>query len=566
MAAEELIKTSQIPWYILELLKKRGVVDPAQISRFLDPKLSDLPQPSAMHNLSKAAEIICQFALSKSQIVLWGDYDVDGTTATALLAHFFRELGVEITYHIPNRLTEGYGVNVAWFQQHQQSFSSREFLVITLDCGISNASEIDEIQAIGGTVIVTDHHALPKTELPRCIVVNPEQRQCGFHQHKLAGVGVAFYLAAAIKQALLNAKTLVKECKRLNLKAYLAFVAIGTVADLVPLTSVNRALVRGGLEALEQPAFASLNAFLAAHELGSSGVASEDIGYLLGPKLNAAGRLGDSRAVVDLFLSTDDGQITALIKKLDALNEKRKIYCLEDTEQAIDQAELLLSSKRPTALILAGDYHIGLAGIVASRITERYGKPSLVLGKTVNERGQVIYKGSGRSIDGLNLVASLVEAKDSLLRYGGHSMAVGVSLSEEDLSGFSVKLLEVIGEQLKGPRPKDPGFDLDLTVDQALERNTLRWLNYMEPFGTLNDLPRFRDREAIVLEARRVGKGGEHLSLVLRGKYQNHKGIAFGQGSRLDEIQKHPKRSIIFSPTRNRFRGTLSWQAGVLSM
>lgn len=556
-----------VPEFVTELLKKRGVVGEKALYQFLDPKLADLPAPGQMKNLNEAAWLCVKTVQEGRQLVVWGDYDVDGTTATSLLLNFFSRFAIEAKHHIPNRLTEGYGLHADWFASHREDFTSKNFLVIAVDCGISNHTEIEKIQRLGGEVIVLDHHKVPVGGPPPCLVVDPEQKDCGFCDHKLAGVGIAFYFVAAVRILLKEIPQYKERAEQVNLKQFLAFVVLGTIADLVPLTPVNRALARGGLEVLGEGDFLGLKEFLMVNNLFNSSVSSEDIGFLLGPKLNASGRLGDSATVVDLLTTADEAQAKKLASRLDQLNTSRKEICLQDTAYALRQLEGMDEGRLPASLILAGEYHLGVAGIVASRICEQFSRPVLVLGRSRGRDGKTILKGSARSVEGFDLADALEKASKFLISCGGHSMAAGLSLYEDNLKDFENFFVELVGEFTKTSKiGRRTDFDLDFSIDEAFKEANLFWLSKMEPFGVGNEAVRFRDKNARVLQAKRVGPGADHLSLVFRGKYQNHRGIAFGQGHLLDEVQESPGRSLVYRPTRNRFRGVLSWQVGVLSL
>lgn len=555
-----------IPPIFSELLRKRGVEGEAMVRRFLYPQLSDLPHPGDMRNLAEAVKLIIQYMTSRKQIVIWGDYDVDGTTGTALLVNFFGEFGVDVIWHIPNRLTEGYGLNIEWFLACKETILEDNFLLITVDCGISNAFQIEKIKRLGGTVIVTDHHNLPESGIPKCLVLNPSQPSCGFHKEQLAGVGVAFYLAAGIRAEYADRADMAKLPEKVNLKNYLALVALGTIADVVDLTPTNRILVRAGLEALGCTPFPGLQELLASCEIGKGDLTSEDIGYLIGPKINAAGRLGESDLVVNILIEKDRKRARKLIQKLTELNEQRRRISADNLEIALN----VISSSRvevTKCVIAKGDIHQGVAGIVASRLVEMFGVPAMVFARKCMPDGSEIYVGSARSIAGMNILEMINLCSRWIDRFGGHEMAAGLSVSKENMPGFEADF-EIIARdvwQKRSPVRKQR-FDIECSVENLLTEENMSFFKLLEPFGPGNVQPVFCDNSAQIVDSKTVGKSSEHLHLTIRGKYANLKGIGFSLGSRIVDVQKAPNRSILYVPTMNRFRGNVSWQVRVIDI
>ena len=428
-------KIPQVPPVFIEYLKTRGVVGDEAVHKFLNPVLADLPKPEEMQNLPAAARLVAEYIVAGKQIIIWGDYDVDGTTGTALLVNFFRELGTEVRWHIPNRLHEGYGLNSQWFTNRNKSNLADDFLLITVDCGISDSQQIEVIKKNGGKVIVTDHHCLPEKSIPACLVLNPSQPFCGFHNKYLAGVGVAFYLAAGIRAELASNALFKEVASRINLKKYLVFVALGTIADVVQLTNTNRILVRGGLEVLAESNFIGLKELLASCEIAGNFIASEDIGYLIGPKLNAAGRLGESKIVVELLTETDAKRAKKLAQQLTELNiERRRISC-DNLEMALSSLSTL-QVDRDKCAIVRGELHQGVAGIVASRLVDLFKVPAIVFARKEQSNGEIFFTGSARSVEGVNIIALLSKCADWIDRFGGHEMAAGLTVSDMNMQNF----------------------------------------------------------------------------------------------------------------------------------
>ncbi len=563
---EKKIDFHQIPEIIREILDKRGVKGKENIEKFLFPRLVDLQKPSLMQGLDKAVDIIIDYLSTGRRIIIWGDYDVDGTTGTALLVTFFKKLGRMVDWHIPNRLEEGYGLNAGWFHRQKKIAEEDDFLLITVDCGISDTHAIEQIQDLGGTVIITDHHSLPENSLPNCVILNPSQRECGFHHEYLAGVGVAFYLAAGLRARLSSINNGTEGIKDINLKSFLAFVALGTIADVVQLSQTNRILVRGGIEAMQNSPFKGITALLDSCDIHNEKIGSEDIGFLLGPLINAAGRIGDSETVVKLLTTETSAEAEPLAKKLVRLNSKRKSICIDGLENTLSKLSKRLITEEK-AIVVKGDIHLGVAGIVASRLVDMFGVPSVIFSQKTGADGENILVGSARSVAGVNIVNCLNKTSELLLKYGGHEMAAGATLLEENFSEFRSRLKSIIGEAMtEKPAKIHPEICFQCSVEDVMSEECLAFFELLEPFGPENEIPVFTDTTARIVDCKRVGKGAEHLQVAIRGSYANYKGIGFGLGEQRQDIQRNPCRRLRFTPTKNRFRGKSSWQVRVISL
>ncbi len=558
-----------IPPVFVEYLKSRGISGEEAAHKFLYPALADLPKPEIMLNLPAAVRLAVDYMAAGKQIIIWGDYDVDGTTGTALLVNFFRELGTEVRWHIPDRVHEGYGLNAEWFTDKRNIDLAEDFLLITVDCGISSARQIEIIKKVGGKVIVTDHHSLVDQDVPDCLVLNPSQPSCGFNGEHLAGVGVAFYLAAGIRaecaiQAASNSQA--RDVSRLNLKKYLGFVALGTIADVVHLTPTNRILVRAGLEALLEPQFVGLQALLASCEIAGGHVSSEDIGFLIGPKINAAGRLGESRTVVELLTVSDRQKAKSLAQTLTELNEERKRISNTNLESALDSLSTSLIEENKS-VIVKGDLHQGVAGIVASRLVDMFKVPAIVFAKRNDSDGHVSFVGSARSVAGINIISLLSRCSQWIDRFGGHEMAAGLSVSADSIEQFTMNFTAITLQAMSDKKIiHKKRYDISCSSELIMADDHLRCLRLLEPFGPGNPQPVFQETAATVLDSRAVGRDSEHLQLTIRGRYANIKGIGFRLGKLLEDIQRQPKRTMLYTPTRNRFRGNVSWQLRIIDI
>lgn len=551
-----------MPDSLRNFLNDRGVCGEEQISHFLFPQLRDLPRPETMANLSEASALAADYIVAGKDIVVWGDYDVDGTTGTALLVNFLQEFTSRVSWHIPNRFSEGYGLNATWFAQQDKLLKKKDFLFITVDCGISNKKEIEYIKALGGRVIVTDHHQLPENGLPECLVLNPSLKECGFFGKHLAGAAVAFYLAAGVKQEIAQ----YFPHKNIQLKQYLAFVALGTVADVVELSSTNRILVRAGLEALSATTFPGLQELLASSGIEGTEILAEDISYVLGPKINAAGRLGESDLAVSLFVEKNPTQAKKLAARLSSLNEQRKILTADSFESIIDK----LSPSRidnDKCIIVEDVVHQGVAGIVASKLVELFDVPCLIFARKKISGSNYLYVGSARSVDGVDILATLRECQAHLLQCGGHEMAAGLTVVDEEFANFSKKFIQAakkrVAERIIQPRRR---YDINCPVEVVLSAEYLSFFKKLEPFGRGNEPPVFMDEKTCIVDAKTVGRECQHLQVSIRGRISNFKGIGFGLGKKIDDIQRSPIRQLLFSPTINRFRGAISWQVRVIDI
>ncbi|NOR25698.1 MAG: single-stranded-DNA-specific exonuclease RecJ [Desulforhopalus sp.] len=559
-------KLSIIPSVFIEYLRTRGIVGDEAALKFLYPILADLPRPEVMKNLQAAARLAVEYMIAGKQIIVWGDYDVDGTTGTSLLVNFFRELGTAARWHIPDRLKEGYGLNSKWFTNQSNTSLADDFLLITVDCGISSFQQIELIKKIGGKVIVTDHHSLPEQSIPDCPVLNPSQPSCGFHGEHLAGVGVAFYLAAGIRAELSTHPLLGAAARGLNLKQYLAFVALGTVADLVDLTATNRILVRAGLEALMETPFIGLRELLVSCDISGGHITSEDIGYLIGPRINAAGRLGDSKIVVELLTEDKKKNARRLAQQMTELNLERRRISSNNLETA-----LTLTSKssleRDKCVIVKGDLHQGVAGIVASRLVDMFGVPAIVFAKNEQPNGQIFFTGSARSVEGVNIVALIAKCSEWIERFGGHEMAAGLTVSGNNIKYFETFFSSLAVEAMKKKKIKPKKqYDILCSAEMIMTKDHLNCIRLLEPFGPGNPQPVFQDPAVKIIDSRAVGRDSEHLQLTIRGRYSNLKGIGFSLGDRLNDIQKKPERNMTYTPTMNRFRGNVNWQVRVIDI
>ncbi len=558
------IRYENFPPVFRTILERRGIIGKIAIEDFLHPHLNNLPSPFLLKGMQAAVETITSFIETRRRIVIWGDYDVDGTAGTALLVTFFRSLGKTVSWHVPDRESEGYGLNVPALRKIGEENKDFNYLLITVDCGISNHSEIDEVQKWGTEVIVTDHHAIPE-KLPSCTVINPRQVDCRFHEYPLAGAGVAFYLAAGLRSHL-REKGYFRKLHEPNLKELLGYVALGTVADMVPLKGINRVLVSAGLEVLENTKLSGLKALL--HETGISEgrIFSDDIAYQIGPTINAAGRMAKADLAVRLLVCQDKKEASSLARNLRIINTQRKDICKYNLENALAQIDAGKVRKEQCCIVL-GDFHQGILGILAAKLVEIYGYPAIVLAHASAATSEKpIIRGSCRSPEGYDIMKVLSTCQGKLLKYGGHSCAAGLSLKSEDVEGFSQSFCE----SLKSFRfEKLPGIGTvtcHFPIQNALAQVNVNNLQLLEPFGKGNERPIFRDSSATIIEYRQIGKNREHLLVTFRSDNGGCRGIGFSLGERTSILEEGRTCEVVYTINPNRFDGKLNWQIQILGM
>ncbi len=556
---------NKLPQHIADILASKGLTEQSSIENYLYPQLSRLQSPFTMLGMERAVEMVLGAMDCGQPIMIWGDYDVDGTTGTALLINFFRALDVAVEWYVPNRMTEGYGLNVAGFIGKFGERLGAGFLLVTVDCGISNGAEIKEIISLGGEVIVTDHHQLPLADCPECVVLNPHQPSCGFFGEDLAGVGVAFYLAAAIRSRL-TGRGYFDQRTSPNMKEYLGFVALGSLADLVPISSTNRILIRAGLEALIETNLPGLQALLTEADICGTMITSEDIGFNLGPKINAAGRMGSAAISVELLTSADIEHAGRLSKKLSLLNKKRKEVCAQDLETALGLVHRHVQLDA-ASIVISGTFHPGVVGIIAAKLVEQFGKPTIVLTNDKTLAATDRLKGSGRSIEGVNLVEALGNCRGYVEKFGGHACAAGLSLRTIGLAAFTDAFERAVQMQVQVARCA-PATSLlwPCRVDEVMAKENLSYFRSLEPFGPGNERPIFLDLNAELVTVRVIGSKAEHLQLLVRGKFQNYRGVGFGLGHKYPQIYQSAHCRLQYSPTLNRYRGGEEWQLQVYAV
>ena len=518
----DLAQVSGLPLPIAAILAARGLTDAASIDRFLSPRLSDLTDPFSLLDMDVAVDRIWTAVRGGQRIAVYGDYDADGVTSTALLTHVLRRIGADVKPFLPERVADGYGLTLHGLQRCIDTCNPQ--LIVTVDCGSGSKEPIRVAAKAGIDVVVTDHHEIPDGHPGAVAFVNPK-RQADECTRMLAGVGVVFKLChALVKHGRANA---VSSVGPLDLRDYLEWVALGTITDVVPLTGENRILARHGLQRFGSTSHPGLRALLAVARAGPR-VEAYHVAFLLGPRVNAAGRVGKADTALELFLVEEPALAESLARQLDAANQARK--AAEDTilQAALDDVGAGFDASKQFGLVIGGDgWHRGVVGIVAARLCKRFGRPAVVVG--FDEDG--IGHGSSRSIDELDLVRALQGCADLLSTFGGHRSAAGLVVDRARFDEFRQRFNAVCAAALEGI-DLQPVQRIDAWLAlTSLDRDFLHQLERLAPFGEGNPAPVLGVRGVSIASQPRV-VGRDHLKLVLASGGRQIEAIGFDMGQR----------------------------------
>lgn len=520
---------------LARLLVNRGLSDPEAAAAFLGARLSEhLRSPMLFRDMPRAAERVVAAVRRGEGIGIHGDYDVDGISGSAVLIRFFRALGVEPALYIPHRLREGYGLN----EQGVRTLAAcGARVMITVDCGAASHREIELAARHGMDVIVCDHHQVADTPLPACAVLNPIAGDAGFPFSGLCGAGVAFYLALGVRMRLRESGATALP----DLRRSLDLVALGTIADLVPIVEENRVLVKHGLRELtrsDQPGLRALKTVSAVSEVNTG-----TVGFRLAPRLNAGGRLADARRSVELLTTGDESRAGELAASLEEENRARQALEREIFEQAVAMVEGSGGVTRRCSIVLASpDWHPGVVGIVASRLVERYYRPTILvaLGAAAG-----LGRGSARSIRGVNIYDAIKECREALEGFGGHRMAAGLSIRAEKVPELAERFERAVRARVT---PDDflPVAEADCELPfSAINDGCLRDLARLEPHGPGNPEPVFLARNVRVVSRRVVGE--QHLKLHLEQDGRSLPALGFGMSGA--EVEPGTAIDVLFTPT-----------------
>ncbi|MBQ6460841.1 single-stranded-DNA-specific exonuclease RecJ [Candidatus Saccharibacteria bacterium] len=528
-----------------QLLEKRHLKED-----FLHPKYEDLAAPFLLPDMDKATKRIKQAIDSQEKILIYGDYDVDGVTASALMEQALNLAGAKnIDIMLPDRFTDGYGMSPRLIEHAKKTNIS---LVVTVDCGSHNHEVIDELNTLGIDTIVTDHHECANTIPEAIAVVNPKRQDCTGPAalRSLAGVGVAFKLA----QALVEQKTIPAGQE----KWFLDLVLIGTICDNMPLTGENRILGYYGVKVLEKTRRPGLRELM--RSAGVKHITSESIGFQIGPRLNAAGRLDTAELSLQLLRTSSATNAATLSNKLEELNKKRRI------EQRIATEEIIKRKKQTDPVIIeTGNWHEGILGIVAGHLVEYYHKPAFVL--TEIENG--IFKGSGRSFGGFNLAEALNYAKDSIINGGGHAGAAGVKVEQKNLYAFREKINEYYRSLHLADQEIYFKTSADLTTENLkdLSLDFIEELKLLEPFGVGNEEPIICIKNPEILEIKHIGDQGQHIRIDIKGKDGKIlKCIAFSAPEAWFNLDSYEPHDYMVKPIENEWNGVRTVEARLIDI
>lgn len=531
------------------VLVRRGQTSPESARLFLAPRMDQLHDPFLMRDMDRATARILQAIRERERILIYGDYDVDGTTAVVILKKALEFLGASVSYYIPERLVDGYGMRD---EPLERARDDGYRLIISVDCGIRSHAVVETATRIGLDVIITDHH-LPEADLPKALaILNPQRQDCDYPEKILCGAGVAFKLAHAL--------LLASKIENLDavVASFMKMAAIGTVADVVPLVRENRVIVRCGLEGLERPRNLGLEALLGVCDLLGKPVRSEDVAFRIAPRMNAAGRMAVARAVVDLFSTADRATARELANQLNAHNQERQRV----EARILDEAFALLDEDASLAddlvIVLASEgWHRGVIGIVASRVVERMHRPVIVISV---EHG--VGQGSGRSIAGFHLLDALTECGELFDRFGGHSHAAGLTIQADRIGAFRERLNEYASRAMN-PAHLTPALPIDALVPlSSINFNLFSEQQSLDPFGQGNPMP--------VYAAKDVTIGGDPR--VLKERHLKFRGVDrgraidclwWGGAARAGELFAGDKVHLAYTLGENTYNGNRQLQVTV---
>lgn len=541
-AAQELSKAVGISPILCKLLIERGITDKTAVQKFFNPQLNELLDPWLMDDMDKAVQRIGQAIERGERIMVYGDYDVDGTTAVALVYNFLHRSYDNLDYYIPDRYNEGYGVS---HRGVDYAFETGVRLVIVLDCGIKAIEEIAYAKSKGIDFIVCDHH-VPDDQLPPAVaILNAKRFDSSYPFKHLSGCGVGFKLMQAF--ALDNGIPFSELLPSLDL------VAVSTASDIVPIMGENRVLTHFGLEQLNTSPCTGLKAIIHVCKLDDKNLSMNDIIFKIGPRLNAAGRMSSGKKAVDLLVEKDFQRAIELAERIDQENDDRKKDDKEMTEEAGEIVNSLEDGENRHSIVLYNEsWKRGVIGIVASRLTEVFYKPAVVLTRTGD-----VATGSARSVSGFDVYKAIESCKDLLENFGGHTYAAGLTLKVEKVDEFKRRFEEYVSNHIE-PDQTEATLDIDCDLDfKDITPKFFRDLKKFQPFGPDNHKPVFRTRNVYDYGTSKVvGRGHEHIKLELIDSKSGHplNGIAFGQSEFVTYIKTKRSFDICYSIEENNFR------------
>lgn len=527
---------------VVQILYNRGIVEPSDVQAFLRRERPP-DNPFRLRDLPRAVDRIRHAIRKGERIVVYGDFDADGVTSSALMVTVLRALGAQVRVYIPHRVDEGYGLNVGAVKRIAEAGVG---VLVTVDCGIRSIAEVAYAHSLGMDVILTDHHSIGPQLPPAYAVINPKRADDPYPFKALAGVGVAYKLAQALLRVEQHVPVIRGHSVNLEENDLLDLVALGTVADIVPLIGENRALVAAGLERLNDPTRPGILALMQAAGVRPGAVNSMSIGFMLAPRLNAAGRLASAKLAYRLLMAADIGEAISLASQLNTLNRQRQQLTLRAVERA--QAQLAEQDGSPIYFVKDPEFLPGIVGLVASQITNQTYRPTFAI-----HVGEETSRGSARSIPEFHVTRALDRAADLLVQHGGHAAAAGFTVRNENLPALHERLEEVARATFGDTLPQ-PALEVDAELDlRMVDMDFYRQVRALAPFGEENPEPMFLTRGLLVRDARAVGADGKHLKLMLEHRGRVWSAIGFRIGSLLRTLPRTV--DVVYHLTLNEWQG-----------
>jgi single-stranded-DNA-specific exonuclease len=538
-AVFEFAAEAGIPLVMAKILVNRGILDAQTASAFLNPRLSELYDPSTLPDIDKAVDRIHQAAMANQKVVIYGDYDVDGTSAAALLVQFLNLLNMDVSYYIPHRIREGYGLNVNALRQ----FTSDDVqLLITVDCGINAVEEIRKAHEAGIDIIVTDHHE-PGAENPSAYaIINPKLPESRYPFRHLSGAGVAFKLAWAVAQKLSPGKRVKPEFREFLTDA-LGLAALGTVADVVPLVGENRVIAKFGLEALTVSRSPGVRALIEIAGLEGRPLDSHHISFRIAPRLNAAGRMTEASLCVELLTTDSTVKAREIAERLEENNRQRQQIQRQVLESVREKLKKEIDLETDRVVVLADEYwHPGVLGIEDSKLVDDYYRPTVLVALDDG-----VGKGSGRSVPQFNLFDALAECDGPLISFGGHSQAAGIKIRYDDIDEFRSALNAYAARKLD-LQDLVCSYDIDAQMELGdLTVDVVSSIERLSPYGEGNRQPLFCARDLRVVGAPRlIGKDDRHLTFYVRQGNASFRAIAFDMADMYEQLCSHSRCDLAF--------------------
>jgi len=542
-----LSKELNISPILAQLLINRGTKEVLSARRFLKADLKDLRDPYIFQDMEKAVGKILSAINNDERILIYGDYDVDGITSVALLFSILREFTTNLYYYIPNRFQEGYGLNE---EAIDIAFKNNIRLIITVDCGISSVSEIEKANNYGIDVIVTDHHQ-PQKDIPSAIAIINPKYDTNYPFKELAGVGVGFKVAQALYSKLKKNQD--------DLWSLLDYVALGSIADSVPFIDENRILIKYGLKALNQTKKEGLKALIMESGVNCGDLGTKEVNFALAPRINAAGRLGDSKLALELLLTDSEYKAKHLSRKLTEINKHRQEIGDNILREARELASIQIKEEDKVLVLASENWNQGVVGIIASRLTDEFNRPAIVISKKDG-----IAKGSGRSIKGFHLYKVLESCQDILINFGGHELAAGITIESNKIPEFKLRINEISQNFIK-----EDDLNPELKIDAQISLRNINFglvkdINVLEPFGVGNPQPVFCSYKNIISDWRLVGEKREHLKIKIKEENRTLEGIGFKLSRIGNQIFSENKVvDLAFNIELNKWNGTENVQLNI---